>query len=53
MFFYKHMKFWKQARLYLAISDFKPQIMLSIIMLRLSRSMFNCHVTTDHESVLQ
>jgi len=30
MFFEKHMKFWNQARLCLAIHDFEAQIMLSL-----------------------
>jgi len=30
MFFYKHMKFWNQARLCLAIYDFEARITLSL-----------------------
>jgi len=29
MFFYKHMKFWNQARLCIAVIDFEAHIMLN------------------------
>jgi len=32
MFFYKHMKFWNQAQLRLAVFDFVAHIMLSLFL---------------------